>query len=723
MILGERKMKLTAPIANSGAVPAIHASKATTALESVRWPCGGTISRESLTSGSAPRRVRHFSRWALLCLSFLVLASASFAQVDDNENSTPTAWWIYTGQTFNDIGNTIKNLNARVIDIKVDSSSSNPYTVTYVQNTGSYARQWWWYVGIDAQTLSKNLSTNNGRLISLKAYDIGGGNIRFAVAMVSNTGANAKEWWYYYGKSTADVSSLTQANKARLTSLQSYTSNGQTLYAFIMIVNKGTDDKGWWWYFNVNTQAVGNAISANKARLLDLTSAGNGNFNAVMESCSSGCPGWWWYYGLDANAALSEAQNNGARVLTADTYEGCNGSTPCFDVVLISNTPSDITACDTQGCISEAKLSGNICGTLANHVVGYSCLVGGMRPGYGGLARTASDPPSTPMAPDLLTDIASVSKTMTATGILQLLANAGLTIDTKISPYIYPDWPQDPTIGKITFKDLLRHRSGFGQLPNSICGNNITYAGLKTLVATGVQASNIGAATGSYGNCNFALLRELMPALSGQPLTNIPDGPQRAQQSSSMYISYMNAHVFQPVGVPARDCTPSTGTSGILSYPNPAGTTQGTDWGDQGLRCGSGGWVLSANDIFKVINSLANDNTLLTSAERKQMFAGCLGWDCAVRPDCPSPYVCKNGYLGPPDNTTVPGNAVWTYAGILNCSVPVVVVVNSPTVPPFAGYNVPPASPPGSDEAPDIIDLVANAYSQAAIPGTPQACP
>jgi CubicO group peptidase (beta-lactamase class C family) len=699
MILGERKVKLTTPIANSGAKPAIEMTKATTALESARWPSDRANSRESVSSRSALKRMATFSRWALLCLSFLVLASASFAQVDDNENSTPTAWWIYTGQTFNDIGNTIKNLNARVIDIKVDPSSPNPYTVTYVQNTGSYARQWWWYVGIDAQTLSKNLSTNNGRLISLKAYDIGGGNIRFAVAMVSNTGANAKEWWYYYGKSTADVSSLTQANKARLTSLQSYASNGQTLYAFIMIANKGTDDKGWWWYFNVNTQAVGNAISTNKARLLDLTSAGNGNFNAAMESCSSGCPGWWWYYGLDANGVLSEAQNNGARVLTADTYEGCNGSSPCFDVVMIGNTPSDITACDTQGCISEAKLSGNICGTLANHVVGYSCLVGGMRPGYGGLARTASDPPSTPMAPDLSTDIASVSKTMTATGILQLLANAGLTIDTKISPYIYPDWPQGQNINQLTFKELLTHSSGFGQLPNNICGNNISYAGLKTIVAGGV-AANIGVP--SYGNCNFALLRELMPALSGQPLTNIPDGPQRAQQSSSMYISYMNAHVFQPVGVPARDCTPSAGTSGILSYPNPAGTTQGTDWGDQGLQCGSGGWVLSANDIFKVINSLANDNTLLTSAEKKQMFADCLGWDCAVRSDCPSPYVCKNGGL-----SNGSGTSISTYAGILKCNVPVVVIVNSPI--------------PAPNQ--DPIDLVENAFNQAAVPGTPQACP
>jgi CubicO group peptidase (beta-lactamase class C family) len=90
-------------------------------------------------------------------------------------------------------------------------------------------------------------------------------------------------------------------------------------------------------------------------------------------------------------------------------------------------------------------LQANICATLNNHVVGYSCLVGGLRPMSGGLARTSANPPSTPMAPSLVTDIASVSKTMTATGILQLLANDGLTIDTKISPYIYSDWKQGPS--------------------------------------------------------------------------------------------------------------------------------------------------------------------------------------------------------------------------------------------------------------------------------------
>jgi hypothetical protein len=82
--------------------------------------------------------------------------------------------------------------------------------------------------------------------------------------------------------------------------------------------------------------------------------------------------------------------------------------------------------------------------------------------------------------------------------------------------------------------------------------------------------------------------------------------------------------------------------------------------------------VLRANQIFDVVSNLAASNTLLTTAEKKQMFSHCLGWDCGARSDCPDPYVCKNG-----DLNNGAGIAVWTYDGVLKCNVPVVVVVNS----------------------------------------------
>jgi predicted TIM-barrel fold metal-dependent hydrolase len=56
------------------------------------------------------------------------------------------------------------------------------------------------------------------------------------------------------------------------------------------------------------------------------------------------------------------------------------------------------------------------------------------------------------------------------------------------------------------------------------------------------------------------------------------------------------------------------------------------------------------------------------------------------------------------------GIAVWTYAGILKCNVPVVVVVNSRLPSPY-------------QTAGDIIGLVENAFKAASVPGTPKSCP
>jgi hypothetical protein len=82
--------------------------------------------------------------------------------------------------------------------------------------------------------------------------------------------------------------------------------------------------------------------------------------------------------------------------------------------------------------------------------------------------------------------------------------------------------------------------------------------------------------------------------------------------------------------------------------------------------------------MFRAMNDIATGNTLLTTAQRKQMIQGNLGWDSAVRSDCPDPNVCRNGSL-----IDGSGHRVWTYAGMLKCDVPVVVTVNSPLPSPF----------------------------------------
>lgn len=366
--------------------------------------------------------------------------------------------------------------------------------------------------------------------------------------------------------------------------------------------------------------------------------------------------------------------------------------------------PSDVIACDPSGCISESKLKSNLVAKLDGNVVGYVAMVGDMTPAFGGQRRTATDPPSGIMLPYLgQINIASVSKTLTAVAVLKILAQNNLSLDNPIGPSIYPDWKKGANVSTITFRQLLTHRAG---IRANCDGSNTTYPVLKSVVAAGVNKADQG--VGSYNNCNFALFRELFPTLLGVDLTKLSD-VDRAKKSADLYIDTMNKLVFQPVGVPinasgpAVCAPPATASDTVLTYPNPAGSTPGTDWGIWTSSCGGGGWVLSAGDVFTVIKDIAAGSTLLTPSQRQTMLQNCLGWDCAVRSDCPNPYDCKNGGL---NNGSV---VLWTYAGIFKCNVPVVVVVNSQLPPPYPSNG-------------DIIGLVKDAYTAAAVVGAPKPC-
>ena len=272
-----------------------------------------------------------------------LMRAPTVVNTDDRENSTPTGWWVYSGQSPTNITNFIIANNARIVDLYVESTSpSFVFTVTYVSNTGAYAKGWWWYNNVDGATLSGLLTTNNARLIVLKAFDVGGGVIHFAAVLISNTGTDAKSWWWYYNQTTASLTTLWQNNTARITQVNSYVTGGQTKYAAVMISNTGADAKGWWWYVNATPSNIVTNINANNARLIDLDrDSATGNYNVIMESCSTGCPLWWWYVGMTGQQLLDLSAQNGSRIIDTNSYSGCGGT--CYSFVMINNS-NDITS-------------------------------------------------------------------------------------------------------------------------------------------------------------------------------------------------------------------------------------------------------------------------------------------------------------------------------------------------------------------------------------------
>lgn len=343
------------------------------------------------------------------------------------------------------------------------------------------------------------------------------------------------------------------------------------------------------------------------------------------------------------------------------------------------------TACNANGCISLSKFSANLDSALKGSA-GYVTTVGALAVvSKDGLARTAADAPSRPMDTDLPTNVASISKLITTIGVLRSLPKHSLTIDSKIAPFLPPDWTKGPNVDTITFRELLTHRAGFRQ---SGAQSNNTYAGLQQQIATGVTLAN--KAQPLYNNLNFAIFRVLLPYMEG---FNDPGPATRDAATSTFYADYIRKNVLEPAGVTGADCQAPAGTQKILSYPLPPGNTKGTDWGDWRSTCGGGGWVMTASDLYRLLLALTGGTTLLTSAQRTSMDANCLGWDCSVQTQ--NDFRGKNGFLRGGDGK------VWlyTFAGVFKGTVPVVVVVNSDT-------------PNGAN----ITSVVAQAFQNAAVP-------
>jgi Beta-lactamase len=85
-----------------------------------------------------------------------------------------------------------------------------------------------------------------------------------------------------------------------------------------------------------------------------------------------------------------------------------------------------------------------------------------------------------------------------------------------------PDWEQGPHVDTITFGELLTHTAGFRHDSGRIFE---TDAAAQEQIRLGVQPSAKQALV--YNNINFSILRELLPAMEGQP----DPGPGRRAQA------------------------------------------------------------------------------------------------------------------------------------------------------------------------------------------------
>lgn len=152
-----------------------------------------------------------------------------------------------------------------------------------------------------------------------------------------------------------------------------------------------------------------------------------------------------------------------------------------------------------------------------------------------------------PVVPDTVFRIASISKTLTAIGLMQLRDEGLFQLDDAVNNYLKglrieapPDAPE------VTFRHVLTHTAGIGELPRisdlvrreawGAGRPNARPADLADLYGGTLQAEVAAGSKWAYANHGFAVLGRLVEDIAG-----------------GSFAEHMREHVLQPLGMANAD--------------------------------------------------------------------------------------------------------------------------------------------------------------------------
>ena len=207
----------------------------------------------------------------------------------------------------------------------------------------------------------------------------------------------------------------------------------------------------------------------------------------------------------------------------------------------------------------------------------------------------------TPDTPFLL---GSVSKSITAMAVMQLVEAGKVALDTEIAQYlkVFSGRPS----GSITVRQLLSHTSGFSTLQGNDTHSDLTQGQDELLrqvtrIAQWTPAYKPGARW-EYSNANYQVLGALIEAVSGQD-----------------YASYVETRILKPIGMNhsfaadgqshdtmARGHRPWFGTK------RPMGESKTSR-----VTAPAGGVIASANDVARYAAIMMNGKDDVISAKSK----------------------------------------------------------------------------------------------------------
>lgn len=286
----------------------------------------------------------------------------------------------------------------------------------------------------------------------------------------------------------------------------------------------------------------------------------------------------------------------------------------------------------------------NIRKALDNKCIGYSYAInmnGQLKKsgayGYAVLKRDlpknaqVPDPKGVPQSASKRMNIASITKTITATTVLKVLQDKlvqddkTLTIDSKVGKFLPVQWTKGNGVNDLTFKELLSQLSGMNNN-----GGSTSMTALRSWIAAGVTRPKDNYV---YINANLAIFRVILPMMLMTPAQRaqfstlaINDQKSFDQQISDLYIQQVNNLVLKPMGIQNADCAVPNEAYPTRLYQYPDNGLPSTNTGDWTLTAGGGGWYLSAIDLARFLANLHYNDNILTAVTRRQMDAFHMGW-------------------------------------------------------------------------------------------------
>ena len=324
-------------------------------------------------------------------------------------------------------------------------------------------------------------------------------------------------------------------------------------------------------------------------------------------------------------------------------------------ILLWTATACDPTIPGPSGTLDTKTLADDINSKLKDKCVGYQFVVhykGEMKTfRSGGDARLAPDASPRPMTSFDKYNVASVSKTITATALIHALNATGHSVDDVFWTYLPEHWNIPNNVKSLRFRDLLRHESGFRTTYGS------DYANLKKLVQEGVSSDK----SYIYCNANYALMRILIPEVansyniiyiapntSGIPL--LTSEIVQANDYALAYIDYCQKNVFDKVsGCNDMACKPSDTYPGQC-YQFPKNGAAGTDFGDMTLTSAERGWNINTFQLANFMSKLHFSTAILPQALSDAMKNERLGYDFVGNTPKGTKYYWKNGNYPGKDN-------------------------------------------------------------------------